>query len=112
MPIKWTAALMLGFFIFSLLGGIISGIYSGSHTIQVLENLKDCFSLSEINNPLTAPLVIFMKAVQFFKIIWDILWWNYFPFSGYWVIFQWILRCVSIGLIIALLFALKGTATG
>jgi len=113
MSIKWVIALMTGFVILSLLSGIIEMQYLEPGETGVLQTILTSPKVTTINNPLTAPFTFLSVAWNIIKALWSAFWWNYAFFQGYWVIVKYaIFWPISVGLIVAIIMALRGVASG
>jgi len=77
-------------------------------TTSVLDSLMSP-QFEQVSNPVTFVVAIFNVTWDYLKAIWQMLWWNYSMFTGVWAIFKTIGRCISLGVVVSLVLAIRGT---
>jgi len=103
---------MTSFVILTMLSGIIEMQYLGGKA-GVLQNIMDAAKVTTINNPITAPFTFLSVGWNMIKALWEAFWWQYSFFQGYWVIVKYaIFWPISVGLIFAIVMALRGVSSG
>ena len=77
-------------------------------TTSVLTQLMEP-QFEQVSNPVTYVVAIFNVTWDYLKAIWNMLWWNYAMFTGVWSVFKLFGCCISLGVIISLVLAIRGT---
>lgn len=103
---KWLIALAILFLMGSLLSGVIEQQYLGSSQVGVLHGLIAGYQQANFSNPIIGIASIFSIVWNSLKAIWQMFWWNYAFFDGYWVIFKYLGWCISLGVVITLVLSL------
>jgi hypothetical protein len=80
-------------------------------TVSTLDRLMSP-DFSEMTNPITFVIGVFNIVWDYLGILWNMLWWNYVMFTGVWAILQYIGWCISLGVVISLVLAIRGTPSG
>jgi hypothetical protein len=65
-----------------------------------------------MTNPISFVIGVFNIVWNYIKLLWNILWWNYSFLTGFWAVFKYLGWCISLGLIVTLVMALRGTSSG
>lgn len=79
-------------------------------TVSTLDKLMNP-EFDEFTNPLTFVVGVFNIVWDYIGVLWNMLWWNYVFFTGVWSIFKYIGWCISLGLIMSLVLAIRGTSS-
>jgi hypothetical protein len=80
-------------------------------SVSTLEKLMSP-EFSEMTNPISFVVGVFNIVWDYLGIIWNMLWWNYSFFTGVWSIFRYVGWCISLGVVISLVLAIRGTSSG
>lgn len=118
--------LLIGLATLWLIGSLISLTLEGSYigqeaqydetgaqvgTVSTLDRLMSP-DFSEMTNPVTFVIGVFNVVWDYIGIIWNMLWWNYAMFTGVWAIFKYAGWCISLGVVVSLVLAIRGTSSG
>lgn len=79
-------------------------------TVSTLDKLMNP-EFDEFTNPFTFIVGVFNIVWDYIGVLWNMLWWNYTFFTGVWSIFKYIGWCISLGLIMSLVLAIRGTSS-
>jgi hypothetical protein len=116
------SSLLIGLAILWLIGSLISLTLENSYlgqeaqydaggnqvgTVSTLDKLMSP-QFSDATNPISAVIEGFQVVWSYLSVIWNMLWWNYAMFVGVWVIFKYIGWCISLGVVISLILAIRG----
>src|SRR4030042_1446528 len=80
-------------------------------TVSTLEKLMNP-EFSPMTNPLSFVVGVFNIVWDYIGIIWNMLWWNYVMFTGVWSIFRYVGWCISLGVVVSLVLAIRRTSSG
>ena len=122
MRITWLVGLAILWLIGSLISLTLEGSYIGQEaqydtngvqigTVSTLDKLMSP-EFSEMTNPISFVVGVFNIVWDYLGIIWNMLWWNYAMFTGVWAIFRYVGWCISLGVVISLVLAIRGTSSG
>ena len=124
--------LVIGLAILWLIGSMISltleNAYLGSEvqytthvvngiSVQETSSVKSTLDVlmapefANITNPVTFVVGVFNVVWTYIKAIWNMLWWNYAMFTGVWSIFKYVGWCISLGVVVSLVLAIRGTGS-
>lgn len=118
--------LLIGLAMLWLIGTLISLTLEGSYigqeaqydisgnqigTVSTLEKLM-APEFSEMTNPISFVVGVFNIIWDYVGILWNMLWWNYAFFVGVWSIFKYVGWCISLGIVVSLVLAIRGTSSG
>lgn len=67
---------------------------------------------SEMTNPISFVVGVFNVVWDYVGLIWNMLWWNYVFFTGAWEIFKYFGWGISLGVVVSLVLAIRGTSSG
>ena len=121
--------LLIGLATLWLIGTLISLTLEGSYIGQesqfamdgvnqvevgTLSSLDKLMSpeFSEMTNPISFVVGVFNIVWDYLGVIWNMLWWNYAMFTGVWAIFRYVGWCISLGVVVSLVLAIRGTSSG
>jgi hypothetical protein len=79
-------------------------------TVSTLDQLMSP-QFAQITNPVTFVVGIFNIVWDYLKALWNMLWWNYAMFTGVWSIFKYVGWCISLGVVVSLVLAIRGTGS-
>jgi len=121
--------LLIGLAMLWIIGSLISLTLEGSYlgqdaqwamdgtdrvevgTISTLDKLMRP-EFSEMTNPISFVVGVFNIVWSYLGVIWNMLWWNYAMFTGVFSVFKYIGWCISLGVVISLVLAIRGTSSG
>ena len=106
--------IVVGMLLLFLTGTIISLTleqqYLGTSTVDTLFTLMRP-DFASFSNPLTAIGGFFILVWNWIQALWDVLTWNYIFFTGYWEILRYVGWCISIGVVVSLILAVRGVGS-
>jgi len=99
------------FIICTITDGIAAGTYLGGGAGIIWDALVS-FKTVDIANPLTVTYGVVIAVYDMMTGLFAMLTWD-FPniFVGPWEVIQWLLFGISVGIVVSLLLALRGTAS-
>lgn len=111
MKTSWLIGMVMLFVICTITDGIAAGTYFGGGAGTLFDTASS-FKTLDVSSPLTSSYGVIIKVFSMMKGLWQIISWD-FPhiFHGVWAIIRWLLFAISVGIIISLLLALRGTAS-
>jgi len=110
MRTTWIVGLCMLFFIGTGISLTLEMQYAGTGVIDVFFALMKP-DFSSFTNPLTAVGGFFIMVWDWIDAMWKVLWWDYSFFTGSWEILKYLGWCVSIGLIVSIVLAVRGTGS-
>ena len=122
MRITWLVGLAILWLIGTLISLTLEGSYIGQEaqydtngvqigTVSTLDKLMSP-EFSEMTNPISFVVGVFNIVWDYLGAIWNMLWWDYAMFTGVWAIFKYVGWCISLGVVISLVLAIRGTSSG
>lgn len=118
--------MLVGLAMLWLIGTLISLTLEGSYigqeaqyddlgnrigTVSTLDKLMTP-EFSEMTNPVSFVVGVFNVVWDYLGVLWNMLWWDYAMFTGVWSIFKYFGWCISLGVIVSLVLAIRGTSSG
>lgn len=121
MRATWVVGLAMLWLIGTLISLTLESTYIGQElqyteagavvgTVSTLDKLMNP-EFQEFTNPLTFIVGIFNIVWDYLGVLWNMLWWNYVFFTGVWSIFKYIGWCISLGVVLMLVLAIRGTSS-
>ena len=111
MKTSWLIGMVMLFVICTITSGIQEGTYFGGGA-KTLFDTASSFKTLDISSPLTSTFGVIIKVWNMMRGLWQIITWDFSMFTGVWAIIRWTLFGISIGIIVSLLLALRGTSSG
>ena len=62
-------------------------------------------------NPLIAIGGFFIMVWEWIQVLWSVFWWDYSFFTGVWEIFKYVGWCISIGIVVSIILAIRGVGS-
>lgn len=112
MPPKWIIAMSMTFVVCMLINGWIEMQYLGNANAGVLHTLFTGYQEIEFTNPIIAIGSFVSVAWTYIRLVFAVLTWDYAFFHDAWEIFRYIFMCISIGITVSLVLAVRGTSSG
>lgn len=112
MSTKWLIGLAMIYLIATITSQIIEYGYAGTAVSTTFWSAMTSFEGIEFSNPITAVYTIIVGFVNIVKALFNMLLWNYSFLTGELVIIRYFLWSISLGMIVSLLLAVRGTSSG
>lgn len=111
MKTSWMIGMVMIFVACTVLDGIPAGTYFGGGAGTIWTAVSS-FKTIEIANPVSLAFGLALAVWEMIVGIFQILTWNY-PniFVGAWAIVRWVLFGITVGMVVSLLLALRGTSS-
>lgn len=110
MRITWVVGLLLLFLVGTLISITLEGEYIGTDTTNVFYKLMRP-DFGQFTNPLSAIGGFFLLVWDWLQAFWSVFWWDYSFFVGTWAILKYVGWCISIGIVVSLVLAIRGTSS-
>ena len=110
MRTTWVVGICMLHLIGTVISLTIEGQYLGTDTTSTFFRMMRP-EFGSFSNPLTAIGGFFIMVWAWVQALWAVFWWDYSFFAGYWEILQYLGWCVSIGIIVSLVLAVRGTGS-
>lgn len=111
MKTSWLIGMVMLFVVCTITSGISEGTYFGGGA-GTIWNAITSFKTVDISNPLTVTYGVAIAVYEMMTGLFEILTWDYSMFVGVWAVIRWLLFGISVGIVISLLLALRGTSSG
>lgn len=106
--------IIVGIFMLYLIGTAISltleGEYLGTGLVDTFFRVMRP-EFGSFSNPLTAIGGFFIMVWAWIQALWAVFWWNYSFFTGYWEVLKYLGWCLSIGIVVSLVLAVRGVGS-
>jgi len=112
MATKWLVGFAMLFLIATIMSQIIEYGYADEETATTLWSAMTSFEAVSFSNPITAVWNIMIGIWDIIKALFNMFVWNYSFFTGELIIFRYFLWSISLGVVISLLLAIRGTSSG
>ncbi len=110
MRTTWIVGITMLFFLGTAISLTLEKQYAGTGIIDTFFTLMRP-DFSSFTNPLTAIGGFFIMMWDWIKALWSVFWWDYSFFVGSWEILKYLGWCVSIGIIVSIVLAIRGTSS-
>ena len=110
MKTSWLVGMVMLFVFCTIQSGISEETYFGGGAGTIWKAITS-FQTIDIANPLSVTFGVGIAVYDFFKGLYQILTWDFSMFQGVWAIFRWVFMGISVGMIVSLLLALRGTTS-
>jgi len=110
MKTSWLIGMVMLFVICTITSGIQEGTYFGGGA-GTIWNALTSFKTIDIANPLTVTYGVAIAVYEMMTGLFQILTWDFSMFVGVWAVIRWMLFGISVGMVISLLLALRGTSS-
>ena len=112
MKTSWVIGITMIYVILTVISGISEGTYFGGTGVATIWDAMTSFKTIDFTNILTAVVDVLVYTGDLFVGLFEIFTWKFSFFVGVWAIFRWIMFSISLGIIVSLLLALRGTSSG
>jgi len=109
---KWLIGFAMLFLVATIMSQIIEYGYAGGDTSTTFWTAMTSFKGISFSNPITAVWSIMVGIWDIIKALFNMFFWNYSFFTGELVIVRYFLMSISLGVIVSLLLAIRGTSSG
>jgi len=111
MRAAWIIGMAMAYVILAVISGIPEGTFFGGTGVQTLWDSITAFQTLDVTNPVTLGAGILMNLGKLFVGVFEILSWKFSFFVGVWIVFRMLMFAISLGIIITLLLAIRGTGS-
>jgi len=111
MKTSWLIGMVMLYVMLTVVSGISEGTYFGGTGIATVWSAMHSFQTIEVTNVFTAIVDIIVNIKDLFIGLFEILTWKFSFFTGVWLIFRWLFTAISVGIVVSLLLALRGTSS-
>ena len=112
MRTAWIVGMAMMYVILSVVSGIDEGTWFGGTGVDTLWSGFTTIQVVDFTNPITVVGGILVALKTLVIGLFEILTWKFSFFTGGLVIFRFILGAISLGVMVSLIMALRGTASG
>jgi len=112
MKTSWLIGLVMTYVILTVISGISEGTYFGGTGVATVWRCLTSFQTIESASLATVAIGVFIAIKDLFIGLFEILTWKFSFFTGVWIIFRWLFTAISVGIVVSLLLALRGTSSG
>jgi len=112
MRTAWIVGFAMLYVILTVISGIDEGTYFGGTGVDTIWSGFTTFQVVDFTNPLTAVFGVLVALKDLLIGMFEILTWKFSFFAGPFIIFRFILGAISLGVMVSLLLALRGTSSG
>jgi len=111
MRAAWIIGLAMAYVILAVISGIPEGTFFGGTGVETLWECITGFQTLDVTNPVTVGAGVLMNLGKIFVGLFEILSWKFSFFTGVWIVFRMLMFAISLGIIISLLLAIRGTGS-
>ena len=112
MRTAWVIGFAMMYVVLSVISGIDEGTYFGGTGVETIWSGFTTLQVVNFSNPLSVVFGILVALKDLLVGLFEILTWKFSFFTGAYVIFRFILGSISLGVMVSLILALRGTASG
>ena len=112
MKTSWLIGMVMLYVMLTVVSGISEGTYFGGTGVATVWQCLTSFQTIEATNIATVVIDVIIIIKDLFVGLFEILTWKFSFFTGVWIIFRWLFTAISVGIVVSLLLALRGTSSG
>jgi hypothetical protein len=112
MRTAWLVGMAMLYVILSVVSGIDEGTWFGGTGVETLWSGFTTIQVVDFTNPLTVVGGILVALKTLVVGLFEIFTWKFSFFTGAFIIFRFILAAISLGIMVSLILALRGTSSG
>lgn len=112
MRTAWIIGMAMLYVILSVVSGIDEGTWFGGTGVETLWSGFTTLQVVDFTNPITVVGGVLVALKDLMVGLFEILTWKFSFFVGPFMIFRFILSSISLGIMVSLLLALRGTSSG
>jgi len=112
MRTAWIVGLAMAYVILTVISGIDEGTYFGGTGVATIWSGFTALEVVDFTNPLSVVFGVLVALKDLLIGMFEIMTWKFSFFVGPFVIFRFILGAISLGVMVGLIFALRGSSSG
>jgi len=112
MRTAWIIGLAMGYVLLTVISGIDEGTYFGGTGVETLWSGFKSVQVVDFTNPLNTVSGIIVALKNLMIGLFEIMTWKFSFFTGAFLIVRYILSAISLGVVVSIIMALRGTASG
>ena len=110
MRISWLTAMGLLFLVGTIISLTLEGQYLDTGDTSIFWNIVHP-TFTNYTNPLLAIGGFFIWMLDWARALWKMLWWDYSFFTGSYEVFRYVGLAVSVGFVVSIVLAIRGTGS-
>lgn len=111
MAVKWLIGLSMAFILLTIGSGVLEQTYLGTAEAGVFWQAISSFQAVSISDPITAIWSIMVGAWSMIQALFKMLIWDYAFFIDDYLVFRYLFMSISVGMVVSLLLAIRGTSS-
>lgn len=109
----WIIGLVTAFLLLHLVNGVCEMCFVTGDTETIFNGVIEHVSIvTESSNILSTAWAVIMLGWEVLVLLWNMFWFDYAFLMGDWIFLRFIFMAISIGILISLFFAMRGTSSG
>ena len=112
MRTAWIIGLAMAYVILAVISGIDEGTYFGGTGVSTIWSGFTTLQVVDFTNPLTGVWGVLVALKDLLVGLFEIMTWKFSFFVGVYSIIRYILGAISLGVMVSLILAVRGTASG
>ena len=112
MRTAWVIGLAMAYVILTIISGIDEGTYFGGTGVSTIWSGFTVLKVVDFTNPLTAVFGVLVALKDLLVGMFEIMTWKFSFFTGPFIIFRFLLGSISLGVMVSMILALRGTSSG
>ena len=112
MRTAWVIGMAMLYVVLSIISGIDEGTFFGGTGVGTIWSGFSTIQTVDFTNPLTVVIGLIVALKDLMVGLFEILTWKFSFFAGGAIIFRYILGSISLGVMVSLILALRGTSSG
>lgn len=112
MRTAWVIGLAMGYVLLTVISGIDEGTYFGGTGVETLWSGFSTVQVIDYTNIATVISGIIVALKDLVVGLFEIMTWKFSFFTGPFIIFRFILSAISLGVMVSVIMALRGTSSG
>lgn len=108
MRTSWTVAILMLFFFGTAISMTLEKLYAGTGIADIFFVLMRPDFTAGGGIPIIGFFIVVWEWIQ---ALWSVFWWDYSFFVGVWAIFKYLGWCLSIGIIVSIIMAIRGVGS-
>ena len=110
MRTTWVVGIAMLYLVGSMMSLTLEGEYLGTGVTDTFFRIMRP-EFATFTNPLTAIGGFFVWVWAWVQALWAMFSWNYAFLTGYWEVLRYVGWCVSMGVVVSLILAIRGTGS-
>lgn len=109
----WIIGLAMAFILLHLVNGVCEMTFMTGNTESIFNGvIGQTQIVTESSNYLTGAYNVLVLGWEVLKLLWAMFWFDYAFLTGDWIFLRFIFMTISVGLIVSLVLAMRGTSSG